>query len=277
MPALHGVVKPALRLGSPSPNHGAGEVAVIPGREVAGKDVEDDELVGTQGAVSTLVRVASLDSPGHDRVRGFKTAPRSLHPHLALDPLRGEWGPTQPEPSVSAGAGAADEVCGEFNEGRCDAERRAHLAHLRHGLDFTLRKKPSLARNHPDSQATERLRHAERKVGPDRGATNPVALERRRTNLGHPRRTPEALAERPRDLGEADHLIGMRLATRTVVLQLTDNDAPPSLRLKPKKWIGREKPRRVKHIRVAFARGVNEAVHRFRGWRSMGRGSAVQR
>ena len=60
----------ALSIGGGATEEGAGHVAVVAGGGDAGKDVNDDEFVGSERAGAALVRVAGLVAAGGDGVGG---------------------------------------------------------------------------------------------------------------------------------------------------------------------------------------------------------------
>ena len=66
----HRVVQLPHRLTRPATDHGAGDIAEIAGLLGAGKDVQDNGLIGAQRAMAALVRVAALSAAGDDCVAG---------------------------------------------------------------------------------------------------------------------------------------------------------------------------------------------------------------
>ena len=77
LPLGHGGPKPVEGIRGAAFDDRAGDVAEITGAGIAGKDVEDDGLVGAERAGAALMGIASLHPAGHDGVLGERAGPEA--------------------------------------------------------------------------------------------------------------------------------------------------------------------------------------------------------
>jgi hypothetical protein len=76
----------------PSFDHRAGDVAKVTGTGIAGKNVEDDGLMGAERAGAAFMGITGMDAAGHDRVFGEGASAEAGGFHFDAEPFRGQHG-----------------------------------------------------------------------------------------------------------------------------------------------------------------------------------------
>jgi len=176
----------------PALDHGTGDVAEVTGTGIAGKDVEDDGLVGAERAGAALMGITGLDAPGHNGVFGEGTGPEAGGLHFDAESFGREDGTSPAEDLAGANLGDAENFHGAMEPSLGGAQGLGEVADLKVAFLETFRKEGVGNGLKADAGAPEIAKETDGKAGGNFGGADAVVPENGREDA------------RVRGLGEAE-------------------------------------------------------------------------
>jgi hypothetical protein len=178
----------------PAFDHRAGDVSEITGAGIAGKDIENNGLMGAERTGTSFMGVTGLDAAGHNGVFGEGTGPEAGGFHLDAEALRSEDSPAPTEDLFRPNLGAAQDLDATIQAGFGGAKGLGEMAEFE-GLFAQAFGKEGIGNGpEPDAGTPELLKQADRERGGNFGGADAMVPENGREDA------------RVRGLGEAEAL-----------------------------------------------------------------------
>lgn len=233
---------------------GSGDIAVVAGALGSGEDVDDDGLVGGEGAVAAFVGVAALAAAGDDGVRGVASGLEDGGGDDTAETFGGEEGVVEDELLVLADAGPAE---GVDTFGKADFghdQRGADLLHFVGGFDGACGEEGAVAKFDFDAAAAQGFGESEGETFGDGDFLDSMVTEDGAEDVdegggfGFAVTDQASLILRVRE-GAAMACFG----ADAVHLRVVEHDVGTTLAGEPDEWVRDERPDGVQHVGVALA------------------------